>query len=611
MLFVLGGCKKSEEKPPPNILWIVSEDNSAYLGCYGDSLAITPNLDKMAREGHLYTHAYANAPVCAPARNTIITGVYANSNGSQHMRSNNLLSETVRFFPEHLREKGYYCTNNEKEDYNTTVTRTIWDESSETAHYRNRKDGQPFFHVRNIHTTHESRLHDSIPLSELIHRPEKMVIPPYHPTTKDIKHDWAQYYDRITQMDAEVGEILEELERSGLAENTIIFYFSDHGGALARSKRYLYETGTHVPFIVRIPEKYKEWRPSAIGDSVDRLISFVDLAPTMLGLANIIRPEYLQGTVFLGKYKENAQDYVHMFKGRMDERYDMSRAIRDKRFRYIKNYNPFRVHGQPLSYLFRARSIRSWQREWESGNLNEVQSLFWKTKPQEELYDTENDPWEVYNLADDPDYLPVLLRMRKENLNWVNTIKDSGFIPEAELEEQTKGTTIYDYLRLSESELSDVIEAAENASLANSNSLPILMEYLNSENSSIRFWGATGLRIIQDDVKIESEPIEQAIDDSSISVSNMLSEILYELGEKEKGRLKLIENLKKGNHYSRVHTLNIIDILGLDDKETKQTVIEFYQQNFENNRNRYDLRMARHLFKKWGIEMDLGPNYKV
>ncbi|SHG90268.1 sulfatase-like hydrolase/transferase [Flagellimonas flava] len=613
MLLVLGSCTKVTETQPPNILWIVSEDNSAYLGCYGDSLATTPNIDKLAMEGHLYTHAYANAPVCSPARNTIITGVYATSNGSQHMRSYNPLSQVVRFFPEYLKEKRYYCTNNAKEDYNTNtpISKEVWDESSETAHYSNRDQGQPFFHVKNIHTTHESSIHDSIPSSELVHRPEAMAIPPYHPPTADIKHDWAQYYDRITQMDAEVGKLLKELEDSGLAENTIVFYYSDHGGVLARSKRYPFETGTRVPFIIRIPDKYKTWRPSKVGGKVARMISFVDLAPTMLGLAGIAAPDHMQGKVFLGEFKEEPSDYVHIFKGRMDERYDMSRAVRDKRFRYIKNYMPFRAYGQPLNYLFRARSIQSWQNEWELGNLNKIQSAFWESKPVEELYDLENDPWETENLADRPEYVSDLWRLRRKNLEWTKKIKDAGFIPEAELMERTKSTTVYDYLRSDGNNLEKIIQVAENVSLATRDSLPRIMEYLYHKDNAIRYWGATGLQILKSDAMGEIKSIKLALGDPSITVTNVLSEVLYNLGEREIARAKLIENLAHGDHYSRVHTLNIVDVLGLEDEKIKKAVVDFYKQNYENDRSRYDLRMVRYLCKKWKIEIDTGPEYKI
>jgi N-sulfoglucosamine sulfohydrolase len=281
----LSGCQEQIPDELPNILWLVSEDNSPMLGCYGDDFATTPYLDKMASEGFLYTHAYANAPVCAPARNTIITGFYANSGGNQHMRSRYAKSEVVRTYPEFLREAGYYCTNNAKTDYNTSSIdpgNSIWDESSGTAHYRNREPGQPFFAVFNTNISHESSIHDSIPMEELRHDPYKVPLPPYHPDTPAMRHDWAQYYDKIEEMDRWVGEKLRELEESGLAENTIVFYYGDHGGVLARSKRYVYETGTHVPFILHIPEKYKYLFPAEQpGSEVNRLISFVDLAPTL------------------------------------------------------------------------------------------------------------------------------------------------------------------------------------------------------------------------------------------------------------------------------------------------------------------------------------------
>lgn len=299
-------CTGKVSKELPNILWLTSEDNSPFAGCYGDEFATTPNMDKLASEGFLYTHAYANAPVCAPARNTIITGVYANSGGNQHMRSHYKKGEEIRFSPEFLRELGYYCTNNLKEDYNIhrSQTKNIWDDSSRNAHYKNRKSGQPFFAVFNSGITHESSIHQSVPTEELRHDPKKVSVAPYHPRTKAIEHDWAQYYDKIEDMDAWLGKKLKELEESGLAENTIVFYYADHGGVLGRSKRYVYETGTRVPFVVRIPQKYKYLFPvKETGSEVNRLISFVDLAPTLLSIVGIPVPEYMQGNAFLGTQK--------------------------------------------------------------------------------------------------------------------------------------------------------------------------------------------------------------------------------------------------------------------------------------------------------------------
>jgi N-sulfoglucosamine sulfohydrolase len=260
---LISGCQEPRPAELPNILWITSEDNSPFAGCYGDTFATTPNMDKLAADGFLYTHAFANAPVCAPARNTILTGVYASSGGHSHMRSQYPKSDLVQPYPVYLREAGYYCTNNVKEDYNLPghQTKGIWDESSRTAHYKNRQPGQPFFAVFNSTLSHESSIHRRTPLDQLRHDPAKVTLPPYHPDTPDMRHDWAQYYDKIEDMDAWIGTILKELDESGEAENTIVFYYGDHGGVLARSKRFLYNTGTKVPFIVRIPEKYKYLLP--------------------------------------------------------------------------------------------------------------------------------------------------------------------------------------------------------------------------------------------------------------------------------------------------------------------------------------------------------------
>ena len=258
-------CGKKTTEALPNILWIVSEDNSAFFtGCYGNSFATTPNIDRLASEGFLYTHAYCPNAVSSPSRNTILTGVYSSSNGNENMRSAFAKSDIVRTYPEYLREAGYYCTNNSKTDYNTKGVdpAAIWDESSNKAHYRNRPAGKPFFAVFNSMISHESSVFKPIPSEELRHSPAQVTLPPYHPDTPEMRHDWAQYYDKIEDMDAWVGKLLKELDESGQAENTIVVYYGDNGGVLARSKRFVYETGTQIPFIIRIPEKYKYLYPA-------------------------------------------------------------------------------------------------------------------------------------------------------------------------------------------------------------------------------------------------------------------------------------------------------------------------------------------------------------
>jgi arylsulfatase A-like enzyme len=588
-------------------LVITSEDNSPFLGCYGDTFATTPNLDKLASEGFLYTHAYANAPVCAPARNTIITGIYACSGGNENMRSYYAKSETVKTYPEFLREIGYYCTNNVKTDYNTESIDPdqIWDDCSNQAHYKNRTPGQPFFAVFNTTISHESSIHNSIPVEKLRHNPDQVPLPPYHPATPEMKHDWAQYYDKIEDMDTWVGEKLKELEDAGLLENTIVFYYGDHGGVLARSKRYVYESGTHVPFIVRIPKKFKYLFPEKkTGSKVDRIISFVDLAPTLLSIAGIPVPETMQGHAFLGKQKTPDPEYAFMFRGRMDERYDMCRAVRDRKFRYIRNYMPYRIYGQHLEYLWRAPSIGSWEQAFLSGECNEIQSAFWNPKPAEELYDTENDPWEVNNLAGDPNYREVLERMRAANVDWMKRIFDTGFIPEADRIERTGEMPPYDYMRSGKVNLDEILEAAETAVSGNPDNLGKMVAYLQNNESAVRYWGATGLLILGDKAVPALEYLKNAITDRSASVVVVAAEALYKMGETEIAKNALINVLNHPNEFARCQALNAIDCMEDASPEIVEATVSMIKRLPEMNRNRYDLRAARWLVEKWGLNTD-------
>jgi arylsulfatase A-like enzyme len=604
---LLTGCNEPRPNELPNILWITSEDNSPFAGCYGDEFATTPNMDLLASQGFLYTHAFANAPVCAPARNTILTGVYASSGGHSHMRSQYPQSEIVKPYPLYLSEAGYYCTNNVKEDYNLPAEQAkgIWDESSNKAHFKNRQPGQPFFAVFNSTISHESSLHRRTPLDELRHDPAKVKLPPYHPDTPDMRHDWAQYYDRIEDMDAWIGNILEELEESGEAENTIVFYYSDHGGVLARSKRFLYGSGTQVPFIVRIPEKYKYLFPSKKpGTKVDRLISFVDLVPTLLSIAGIPIPEYLQGNAFLGDQKTADPEYVFMFRDRMDERYDMSRAVRDKKFRYIKNYMPYRPHGQHLEYLWLAPSIRSWEAAYKNGECNEIQSQFWLPKAAEELYDTENDPWEVNNLAGDPAYADVLQRMRNECTQWILRVRDAAFIPEADRTARAGGQPFYDYFRNPDLPFQEIVEAANLASAAKVTNLETLKGFLRHSDSAIRYWGATGMLIQKEDARSALPELSVALNDTSPNVVAVAAEALYNLGETSEALKALVRIISEPNEMAQCHSLNVVANIKTDNPAIQAAVIDIVVSQPGAGREKYDLRMAKSLILKWGIDLE-------
>jgi len=606
-----------ENRDVPNILWITSEDNSPFLGCYGDENATTPNLDQLAREGFRYTRAYANCPVCAPARNTIITGVYAASNGNEQMRSTYRCSESIEAYSALLMKAGYYCTNNSKTDYNTSSIdpAEVWDESSGKAHYKNRPAGKPFFAIFNLMESHESQIFPpgaltGRPSDPVVpkHNPAAMKLPPYHPDIPEMRHDWAVYYDQIEKMDSRVGELLRELEDSGEADNTIVFYYADHGGVLARSKRYIYESGTKVPFIVRIPEKFKDLFPTEKpGTSVDRMISFVDLAPTLMSIIGAGIPEFMQGKAFLGNQVIEEPEYVHMTRQRMDERIDMVRAVRDKKYRYIRNYMPFRIPLQHLAFLFFAPSAQAWEDAFHAGGLTPVQQVPFLPKPLEELYDTENDPWEVNNLAGDPDYAKVLLRMRAENKAWMEEIRDVGLIPETIYEELAGEGSMYDYMRSDDCPFDELLEAAETATLPEAD-LKAYSRYLSHKHPAVRYWGATGMLIHLDAAKLQMETLLKASRDKNSSVAVIAAEALYALGEKGPAMETYIRIMTDPAYdmADRNFALNSVDGAHVSDPDLQQVVQEFYEANKEGKEgfarfNEFDWLMSEALLKKWGV----------
>jgi len=413
----------------PNILWLVSEDNVfTTVGVYGDPLARTPNVDGLAKAGIVFERCYSTSAVCAPTRSSIITGRYASGMGTQHMRSQRALPEGVKFFPEYLRAAGYFTTNNAKTDYNTsTPWSAAWNENNKTAHWRHRAAGQPFFAIFNFEQSHESSLHKRF---DLVTDPAKVRVPAYLPDTPTVRADLAQYYDNVSRADAALGKILEELKADGLAEDTIIFYYGDHGGAVSRSKRFLYENGTHPPLVAHFPRKYQHLAPAAPASRMSELVNFVDLAPTVLSLAGIPLPAQFQGRAIAGPARKAAPEFTFSFRDRMDERYDMARAVTDGRFRYVRNYYPSQPWGQHLDYLWKQASMKEWAGLFAAGKLNATQRAFFENKPAEELFDCTTDPDNVRNLVADPAARPQLVRLRAALRAHQLAIRDTGFMPE-------------------------------------------------------------------------------------------------------------------------------------------------------------------------------------
>lgn len=426
----------------PNILWIVAEDLSPFLPSWGDSTVETPHISRLVAEGVKYTRVFSPSGVCAPSRAAISTGMYPAHIGAHHMRTGGnpkyfpkgltpyeaLPDPEVQMHSERLRRAGYYCTNNSKEDLQYKKTPTAWDESSRTAHWRNRKAGQPFFSIFNLVVTHESQIWARAKDSLWVDKDLEVNVPPYLPDNEIGRTDLRRMYSNIKMMDSQVGKILAELEEDGLLENTVIFWYSDHGGPLPRMKRLVYDSGILLPMVIRFPNKERA------GETDDQLISFIDFKPTIMSLAGIEPGAFLDGKAFLGKYaKQGEAKYVHAAGDRFDAKYDMVRAVRDKRYKYIRNYHPEKPAYLPVAYRENMPIMQELLRMREAGELNAVQALWFKeTKAPFEFYDTDKDPHEINNLADDPAYAEKIKELSEECDRWLAEIEDRGLMPEKE-----------------------------------------------------------------------------------------------------------------------------------------------------------------------------------
>lgn len=437
----------------PNILWITCEDMSLHLACYGDKQVKTPNLDQLATEGVRYTHVYSVAGVCAPSRSSIITGMYQTSIGTQNMRTlqadpyphksspiksySAVIPDFVRCFPEYLRQAGYYCTNNDKQDYQFLPPVTVWDESSKKAHWRNRPADKPFFSIFNLTITHESQIW-SREKEPLLVRPEEVTVSSYYPDTKTVRHDIARNLSNVMRMDSIVGTIIQQLKDDGLYDNTIIFFYSDHGDGLPFVKREIYDRGLRVPMIVRVPEKFRVKGSKAAGSIDNQLISFVDLAPTVLSLANIPLPAYLQGQAFLGAQQAVLpRKYIFAARDRMDTEVDRVRAVGDGRYKYYRNFMPEKPYYQHIGYRLSMPMMREILQLRDGRKLNATQQLWFRqTKPAEELCDTQTDPDEFTNLVGNPAYEAKLRELRGQMDAWLKKVGDKGALPETDMLKQ-------------------------------------------------------------------------------------------------------------------------------------------------------------------------------
>jgi arylsulfatase A-like enzyme len=603
LLFILCVSTSLHGAERPNILWLSAEDINAHFGCYGDPNAITPNLDQLAREGVRYTNAYTAAGVCAPCRSTIITGMYQTSIGTMHMRSSAVLPDSIKPFSIYLRNSGYYCTNNSKTDYQFKAPKETWDESSGKAHWKKRKESnKPFFAVFNFTGCHESGIAGDAKYKSVTkglspgerQDPAKLkTLPPYYPDTPRVREDWKRNYELITAMDAWVGNHITALKEAGEYENTIIVYWSDHGVGLPRAKRWLYDSGTRIPLIVRIPEKFRTSGQGKPGTVDEQLISSLDFGNTALNLAGLPAPPLTQGRAFLGENLSPQRDYIFGARDRMDERYDIIRSVRDKRYRYIRNYEPLKPYFQYMNTPEKGATMKELRRVAKTGKMPAAMKLFMADrKPVEEFYDLQNDPHEINNLATDPKYKEQLEKLRKVHKQWIKETRDLGLIPEPEmvLREKQVGSR-YDILaKTDDKTLPERLGRMAALASEGTQALPELLKGLQDKDAAVRYWAAIGIGNIG---RLSDEATRACLNilekETSTVVRIAAGRALLRMKTEEKKALsELSKSLDSPEEWSRLHAAIALD----EADEQARPVLTSLKEALKDQPNKYIIRVA-------------------
>jgi arylsulfatase A-like enzyme len=561
------GCKQNEQ---PNFVWIISEDNSKhYMELFDPNGIATPNIEKMAGDGIMFTRTFSNAPVCSVARSTLISSCYGPRTGTQFHRKSRLVPMPVgvEMFPAYLRDAGYYTTNNSKEDYNYIKGDGVWDESSGKAHWSNREPGQPFFHKESHPVSHESRLHFPATLMDSCHPvtdPEKVHLFPNHPDTELFRFTAAYYRDKILSVDTIVGNVIRELEQEGLLESTFVFYFADHGGVLPGSKGYAYETGLHIPLVVRIPEKFRHLVDFRPGSETDGFVSFVDFGPTLLELAGAGIPDGIDGRPFLGP-GISAGELDHWettfgYADRFDEKFDLVRTARKGSFKYMRNYQPFNFDGLQNNYRYLCLAYQQWRDMHARGELNEVQSQFFEPRCAEALYDLETDPYETNNLAGDPLYREQLLEMRGLLREWVKGMPDLSFYPESVLRETAFGDPVK-FGQQHKSEIGELVDIADLCLASMDEAKEGIGEALASGDPAKIYWGLIACSCFGTEAGMFIETARGLCAHEDLLVRTRAAEFLGLMGEEDPAPVILQALRETGDGVEALLILNSLVLL--------------------------------------------------
>ena len=627
---LLTSCSEQPEistaLPPPNIIWLVAEDISPALSCYGDSLAATPRIDQIAQSGIRYNRAYATAPICAPARSCLMTGLYATSLGTQHLRCAIPFPEQLKTLPEHLSQAGYFTSNRNKTDYNFDPEGRWQHWSGSYAPWRYRTDEEPFFSFINVGPSHEGSVNTQARYEEFMKRipeeqrlnPDLVTPPPYYPNTEESRTVWAHYYDILKLLDQNVGMVLDSLADDGLLENTIIFFFGDHGFGMPRYKRWLYQTGLRVPLLVRIPDRYQHYFTAEKGSTNDQLISFVDFAPTVLQLAGVPIPNTMEGQPFLGPNPEKLpplRKTVFAARDRADDMFEMSRAVIDREYIYIRHYMPHLPYMQS-GFIFgdHKTAFRALRNAKKANMNNEVQARIWLPKPKEELYHLTHDPQELHNLATNVEYSSIKQNLHQQLQEWMTTHRDLGLLPEAEYMIRSEGSTPYDYTRQNDAyQVKDILNAAE---LIGSNDIDAILAQVNHDDAGVRYWAAMGLYNLSKPTPIAKTSLKKLLDDESPSVQIVAAEALATKFDDHSGISILGELVQDDRPWVALQAARSIQLTG----EAARTIIPAMYAVLEKNlagegathRKYQDFNFAA--FTSWALEWalkDLGEDVEV
>ncbi|WP_340114623.1 sulfatase [Maribellus mangrovi] len=590
----------------PNILWLTIEDSSPqFFGCYGNVVAHTPVIDKLADEGVRFTNAFSTGTVCSPSRSTIITGVRTFKTGTGNHRSNYPVPDYIKGFPYYLQQQGYYVTNNSKTDYNLAnpkaFIREAWNESSGKAGWWNRKPGQPFFAVFNFNESHQSRtmtmpyewytknVWDQLDEDERIAETD-FEMPPIYRESAEMRKHFARVYNSISLTDKRIGELLDRLDGDHLRDSTIIFFYADHGEGEPRGKTNGIDYGYRVPFIVWFPEMYKHLSPwGTSGVVTEELISFEDLAPTLIALAGGEMPDYLKGRVLMGEDRSKPVDHLVLSADRADNGIDMVRTISDGRFLYSRNYLPFIPQGRYIRYMYISEIVQQMRSDYDNHLLDSLQQSYFEPRPEEYLFDIENDLWETNNLARNPEYKEVLQRMRKQLDDELLKARDVMFLPEYEIGLISEKQTPYEF-RLNEKAypFEKIYNAAKLSGIRGQKVTKKQIQLLQNKNKVVRYWAIMGLRSQPPGFLEDYKPqIEQSISDEYPPVSLAAAAIAFQNWGSRNAEQALMEACKSSNP-----DISLLAINFLMYTDNKQPFIETIREVYEMPDRNYNVKAA-------------------